>query len=65
MAEIVNLRRVRKRLVREQAAEEAAAARAKHGRTLAERAQPARDQATLTRTLDGARLEPLERDRCT
>jgi hypothetical protein len=50
MAEIVNLRLVRKRKARDTAADAAAEARAKHGRTKAEK------------TLDRARAEKAERD---
>ena len=50
MGEIVNLRQVKKQRQREQAAKDAAAARAEHGRTLAER------QATLLRRAKAALL---------
>ena len=58
MAEIVNLRRVRKRLARETAAQDAAAARTLHGRTLNERQAGLDARCTLGRVLDQARLEP-------
>jgi len=64
MAEIINLRRVRKRLARDAAASEAAAARAKHGQTSAERQAAAHQADATCRTLDNARLAPpLCRDR--
>lgn len=57
MAEIVNLRRERKRRRRQARADEAAANRAKHGQ-----AKPTRDAQRLTRErqradLDGKRLD--------
>jgi len=58
MGEIVNLRRVKRRLHRASEAEDAAAARAKHGRSGAERALAERVAAAQDRVLDGARLEP-------
>lgn len=56
MAEIINLRRVRKRRARDDAAAEAQAARAVHGRTKAERLAQAQSQALRDRRLDNARL---------
>ena len=56
MGEIVNLRQVRKQRARAETAEQAAANRARHGRT---KAQVARDDAETVRrdtTLDQARL---------
>ena len=62
MAEIVNLRRVKRRLARDAAAQDAAAARTLHGRTVAERQSGADARSTLGRVLDQAKLEPLTRD---
>ena len=56
MAEIVNLRRVKKARAREDSAAEAAANRAKHGRTAAQRASEDRQAARQDRVLDGAKL---------
>lgn len=56
MAEIVNLRRVRKQHAREAEAAAAAENRARYGRTLAERAAPTQADAERNRVLDGARL---------
>jgi hypothetical protein len=58
MAEIVNLRRVKKSRARADAAAEAAANRAKHGRTREERDAQAQRAARQDRVLDGLRLEP-------
>ncbi|MDE1916602.1 MAG: DUF4169 family protein [Sphingomonadales bacterium] len=57
MAEIINLRLARKAAARQQAAQDAAANRAKFGATRAQREKQAQEQARLTRTVDGARLE--------
>ena len=57
MAEIVNLRRVKKALTRRQAGAEAAENRARHGRTRAERTAEEGEAARQTRTLDGAHLQ--------
>ena len=57
MAEIVNLRRVRKRLAREKDARHAEENRFLHGRTKAERQQNTLEKAQLERGLDHARLE--------
>ncbi len=57
MAEIVNLRRVRKARDRAAAATAAEANRAKFGRTKAEREADAVEQARVRRTLDGAKLD--------
>lgn len=56
MAEIINLRRARKRRARDDAAAEAQAVRAVHGRTKAERLAQAQGQALRDRQLDNARL---------
>lgn len=58
MVEIVNLRKIRKAKVRAAAADEAAANRARHGRTLAERERDRMEQAQARRTLDGAKKDP-------
>ncbi len=67
MAEIINLRRARKRRAREEAGAAAEAARAIHGRTKAERLAQEQARALQERQLDNARLpdpagggEPLE-----
>ncbi|MBP0493733.1 DUF4169 family protein [Pararoseomonas indoligenes] len=62
MAEIVNLNRARK--ARDRAAEEAKAAanRAAHGRTRAERAKDAEAKAKRDALLDGARVETPRED---
>ena len=57
MAEIVNLTRVKKARARAEASAQAAANRAKHGRTLAERQNDARAEARREAVLDGARQE--------
>ncbi len=57
MAEIVNLRRIRKARDRAAAAITAEANRAKFGRTKAEREADAVEQARVRRTLDGAKLD--------
>ncbi len=62
MAEIVNLRRARKRLVREAASKDAAEARSRHGQTRAERAGAAAREAEHRRVLDGAKLARLPGD---
>ena len=62
MAEIVNLRRVKKRLARDAAANDAAAARTLHGRTMAERGASTDARSMLDRALDRAKLEPSDRD---
>ena len=56
MAEIVNLRRVKKARAREAAAREAALNRARHGRPASERLAEAQRAALRERTLDGAAL---------
>jgi hypothetical protein len=57
MAEIINLRRARK--VRDRAASDAqaAASRAKHGRTIAEKTADAEEAARRERLLEGAKRE--------
>ena len=56
-AEIVNLRRVKKRLAREAASQAAEQARARHSRTKAQRDADAITAGANGRTLDGARIE--------
>lgn len=63
MAEIINLRRVRKRLDRERDAVDAAENRARFGRTRAEAANEAAETGRAARTLDGARLDSPGQDR--
>ena len=64
MAEIVNLRRVKKARARAEADAEAAANRARHGRTRTERLVTEAETRLLDRALDGAALarngEPRE-----
>lgn len=57
MAEIVNLNRARKARAKAEAAREAAANRAKHGRTGAEKANDRRAEARRRALLDGAKRE--------
>ena len=57
MGEIVNLKQVKKRQARAAAEAEAAANRAKHGRTAAEKANDRRAEARRQALLDGARRE--------
>jgi hypothetical protein len=57
MGEIVNLRRARRQRARDTAAEAAAANRARHGRTRAERDAERLEQERARRALDGARQE--------
>lgn len=57
MAEIINLRRVRKRQAREDADVAATAARSQHGRTRAEREADMRDRSARERQLDNALLD--------
>lgn len=56
MAEIVNLRRVKKARQKADDTAQAAANRAQHGRTRAERDAQAKTGAQSRRLLDGARL---------
>ena len=58
MAEIVNLRRVKKARAKTEAEAEAAANRAKHGRTADERTFVEAEKKVRERKLDGARIEP-------
>lgn len=58
MAEIVNLKRARKGKARSEKQTKAAANRAKHGRTKAERALDRNEAARVDTLLDGARKEP-------
>ena len=58
MGEIVNLNRVKKRKARDAATAEAAANRAKHGRTMAEKANDRRAEARRQAALDGAKRPP-------
>ncbi|GAB7550790.1 DUF4169 family protein [Novosphingobium sp. 11B] len=57
MAEIVNLRMARKARARSADKAEAAANRAQHGRTKAEKSATQAEVARIDRTLDGARRE--------
>lgn len=57
MAEIVNLNRVRKARAKADDRALAAANRAAHGRTRAEKQAARREQEALDRTLDGARRD--------
>ena len=56
MGDIVNLRQVRKRAARKDREAEAAANRAKFGRTKAERALQRSEAEKLGKTLDGAKV---------
>lgn len=56
MAEIINLKRVRKRLQRQDEAEAAAANRARFGRTAVQRTLDAAAPTQLRNGLDGAKL---------
>ncbi|WP_072564478.1 DUF4169 family protein [Granulibacter bethesdensis] len=64
MAEIINLRTVRKRMMKDQKAGEAARRRILFGRTAAEKSRDTQQQARRQALLDGARLEcdPQEKD---
>jgi len=57
MGEIVNLRTVRKRKARTEAEAEAAANRAKFGRTKSEKARDERAAKLLSQTVDHAKLD--------
>jgi hypothetical protein len=57
MSEIINLRQARKRVARAVREETAAANRAKHGQTKAERALKQAEADRLRSVLDGARRE--------
>ncbi len=58
MAEIVNLRRVKKQRARDAAAQAAAENRARHGRTAAAKQAERLEQARARRALDGTRKDP-------
>ncbi len=60
MSEIVNLRQARKRAARTAREETAAANRAEHGQTKAEKALRRAEAEKLGRVLDGARREDPE-----
>ena len=60
MGEIVNLNRVKKQQARAAATAEAAANRAKHGRTAAEKANDRRAEARRQAMLDGAKRPPAK-----
>lgn len=62
MAEIVNLRRVRKQLARKAAAQDATTARTLYGLTLAERQSGLDARSALGCILDQAKLDPSARD---
>jgi hypothetical protein len=57
MGDLVNLRQVKKRLARAQAASDAAANRVAHGRTKAEKAATQKKQNLAERVLDQAKIE--------
>jgi len=61
MAEIVNLRTVRKRAERSKAESRAAENRQAHGASKQERAEAAADREKLRQTLDSHRIEPGDR----
>ncbi len=58
MAEIVNLRRARKRRARQEAEQQAQQNRIAFGRTKAERSHTEAERDKAARTLDGHRLAP-------
>jgi Domain of unknown function (DUF4169) len=60
MAEIINLRLARKAKGRATAQEAAAANRARHGRTKAERDRLAQEAERAARLIDGAKREPSD-----
>jgi hypothetical protein len=62
MGDVVNLRRARKARVRSAAEQQAAEARARHGRTGAERAADRSAQETLTRQVDNCFRERPHQD---
>ena len=62
MAEIVNLRRIRKQRAQAEAAATAAQNRALHGRTGAEKALERQERTRATQTLDGHRLPDPPRE---
>ncbi|HEX8055179.1 MAG TPA: DUF4169 family protein [Novosphingobium sp.] len=57
MAEIINLRQVRKARDRDAATKQAAANRAQHGETKGEKQRRKLEAERLTRTVDGAKRE--------
>lgn len=63
MAEIVNLRRVKKARARQEAAQRAAESRARHGMTKAERDAETKRRATEDATLGGAKLADSDAER--
>jgi hypothetical protein len=60
MADIVNLRRARKQKIRAEKDQDAAANRAKYGRTKAEKGKTATDARIEAARLDQAKLTPKE-----
>jgi hypothetical protein len=62
MADIVNLRIARKRSARTKDAERAAENRLAHGASKHERTEVAAERDKLTRTIDGHRIEPGDRE---
>jgi Domain of unknown function (DUF4169) len=60
MAEIVNLRRVKKQRARAEASEQAAQNRVRHGRSAAQKQSDAAEAAKRRALLDGVRL--VDRD---
>ncbi len=62
MSEIINLRRARKVALRKQAEDVAAQNRARHGRTLADRAQEAANAALVQQRWQSHALTPLRSD---
>ena len=62
MGEVVNLNRVRKARAKAEAAATAAANRAKHGRTGAEKANDRRAEERRQALLDGAKRDRPEED---
>lgn len=57
MAEVINLRQARKAKARGEAKVQAAANRARHGRTKAQREREAMDTARAERQIEGAKRE--------
>ena len=57
MGEVVNLNRFRKDRAKVEAKDAAAAKRASHGRTKAEKAKTAKERARAENLLDGSKLE--------
>ncbi len=60
MAEIINLRQARKRAARTGKAAEAAANRARHGQSKAERAGAEAERNVVRKALDGARRDDAD-----